>query len=111
MKHYDQNLKERVIADYLSGAGTYRQLQGKYGVDFRLIHQWVQAFKDCNTSKKMPAKKKNVKLNEDLPKEVKQLQEELRQARLYNKLLEALVDIGKEKYGIDLRKKNGTKQS
>jgi Integrase core domain. len=37
-----------------------------------LIHQWVQAFKDWNTSKKMPAKKKNVKLNEDLPKEVKQ---------------------------------------
>lgn len=29
MKHYDQNLKERVIADYLSGGGTYRQLQGK----------------------------------------------------------------------------------
>jgi hypothetical protein len=38
------------------------------------------------------------------------MQEELRQARLYNKLLEALVDIGKEKYGIDLRKNNGTKQ-
>lgn len=36
---------------------------------------------------------------------VKQLQEELRQARLYNKLLEALVDIGKEKYDINLRKK------
>lgn len=111
MKHYDQNLKERVIADYLSGGGTYRQLQGKYGIDFRLIHQWVQAFKDTNTSKKMPSKKEIVKPIEDLPKEVKQLQEELKQARLYNKLLEALVDIGKEKYGIDLRKKNGTKQS
>ncbi|MBK9291968.1 MAG: hypothetical protein IPM52_10125 [Bacteroidetes bacterium] len=48
---------------------------------------------------------------EDLPKEVKLLQHELRQARLYNKLLEALVDIGKEQYGIDLRKKHGTKQS
>jgi transposase-like protein len=111
MKYYDQHLKERVIADYLSGRGTYRQLQRKYDIDFRLIHQWVQAFKGTNTSKKMPAKKQNVKPNEDLPKEVKQLQEELRQARLYNKLLEALVDIGKEKYGIDLRKKNGTKQS
>lgn len=111
MKHYDQHLKERVIADYLSGGGTYRQLQAKYGIDFRLIHQWVQAFKGTNTSKKMPSKKQNVKPNEDLPKEVMQLQEELRQARLYNKLLEALVDIGKEKYGIDLRKKNGTKQS
>jgi len=39
MKHYDLNLKERVIADYLSRDGTYRQLQGKYGIDFRLIPQ------------------------------------------------------------------------
>lgn len=111
MKNYDQHLKEQVIADYLSGGGTYRQLQRKYGIDFRLIHQWVQLFKDSNTTKKKPSEKESVNPNEDLPKEVKQLQEELRQARLYNKLLEALVDIGKEKYGIDLRKKNGTKQS
>jgi transposase-like protein len=111
MKHYDQNLKERVIADYLSGGGTYRQLQTKYGISFQLIHNWVQAFKSSNTSKKKPSKQKDVKPNEDLPKEVKQLQEELRQAKLYNKLLEALVDIGKDKYGIDLRKKNGAKQS
>jgi hypothetical protein len=59
----------------------------------------------------MSSKEENVKSIEDLPKEVKELQEELRHARFYNKLLEALVDIGKEKYGIDLRKKNGTKQS
>jgi transposase-like protein len=44
MKHNDQKLKERVIADYLSGGGTYHQLQGKYGIDFRLIHLWVLAF-------------------------------------------------------------------
>jgi transposase-like protein len=68
MKHYNQNLKERVIADYLSGGGTYRQLQGKYGIDFRLIHQWVQAFKDTHTSKKMPSKKENVKPIKDIPK-------------------------------------------
>lgn len=45
MKNYDQRLKERVISDYLSGGGSYRQLQGKYDIDFRLIHQWVQDFK------------------------------------------------------------------
>jgi transposase-like protein len=111
MKKYDQNLKERVIADYLSGGGTYRQLQAKYGISFQLIHQWVQVFKGTNTKPMKPSKQQNVKLDEDLPKEVKQLREELRQAKLYNKLLEALLDIGKEKYGIDLRKKNGTKQS
>lgn len=111
MRQYDHNLKERVIADYLSGVGSYRELQAKYGVDYRIIHSWVKSFKNSNTNKKKPSMQDNVKLNEDLPRDLKQLQEELRQARLYNKLLEALVDIGKEKYGIDLRKKNGTKQS
>lgn len=32
MKNFDQNLKERVISDYLSEGGTYRQLQAKYGI-------------------------------------------------------------------------------
>lgn len=111
MKQQNQNLKEQIISDYLTGGGSYRQLQAKYGIDFRLIHQWVQSFKGSNSKPTKVSKQQNANLSEDLPKEVKQLQEELRQARLYNKLLEALVDIGKDKYGIDLRKKNGAKQS
>ncbi|MFN4083870.1 MAG: helix-turn-helix domain-containing protein [Bacteroidia bacterium] len=111
MKKHDQKLKERVISDYLSGGGTYRQLQAKYGISFQLIHQWVQDFKGRGTKSLRRARELNIKPEEDLPKEVKQLQDELRQARLYNKLLEALVDIGKEQYGIDLRKKHGTKRS
>lgn len=111
MEKYEQNLKEQVISDYLSGGGSYRQLQAKYGVDYRRIHQWVQSFKGLNPRQIKPSKQVNVKLDEDLPKDVKLLQDELRKIKLHNKLLEALVDIGKEKYGIDLRKKNGTKQS
>lgn len=109
MKNYDQRLKERVISDYLSGGGSYRQLQGKYDIDFRLINQWVQDFKGTGTKTVKPSQPITVKLEEDIPKDVKQLQDELRQARLYNKLLEAFVDIGKEQYGIDLRKKHGRK--
>lgn len=110
-KTYEQSLKERIISDYLSGGGTYRQLSSRYGIGFQLIHQWVQAFKGNGKSNLKKSKQTNVKPIEDLPREVKQLQDELRQARLYNKLLEALVDIGKEQYGIDLRKKHGTKRS
>lgn len=36
MKHYDQNLKERVIADYLSDGGTYRQLQAIRDLEYEL---------------------------------------------------------------------------
>lgn len=62
MKHYEKNLKERVIADYLSGGGTYRQLQVKYSIDFRLIHQWFQGYKGAIIFKKMLSKKGDVKL-------------------------------------------------
>jgi transposase-like protein len=110
-KTYEQTLKERVISDYLSGGGTYRQLSAKYGISFQLIHQWVQAFKGNGKSTVKKSHQADENSPENLPREVKQLQDELRQARLYNKLLEALVDIGKEQYGIDLRKKHGTKRS
>ena len=41
---------------------------------------------------------------------MKQLQEELRKAKLHNKLLNAMIDIDKEQLNIDIRKKSGTKQ-
>ena len=47
---------------------------------------------------------------EELPADVKQLQEELRKAKLHNKLLNAIIDIAEEQLKIDIRKKSGTKQ-
>ena len=109
-KQIEQTEKEKIIAEYLAGGITYRDLQAKYGIDFRCIHHWVQQFTGKYSGHK-PRKSKLVKPFQDLPTDVKQLQDELRKAKLYNQLLEALLDVGKEQYGLDLRKKPGTKQS
>lgn len=106
----NQNCREKIIADYFSGGVTFRELQAKYGVDYRTIHGWVQQFKGNYASAVKPKLTKNVKRKADLPPVVKSLQDELYKAKLYNKLLETMIDIGKEQYGIDLRKKPGTKQ-
>ncbi len=106
--------KEKIIAEYLAGGITYRQLQAKYGVDFRTIHGWVQQFRGRYNSSNHSPKSKIAKPNqptEPLPKEVKLLQAELRRLQLHNELLEAMIDIGKDQFGIDLRKKSGAKQS
>ena len=106
--------KEKIIAEYLAGGISYRELQAKYGVDFRTIHGWVQQFRGRYTTSNKPAKSKVSKPNqttEQHPKEVKLLQAELRRLQLHNELLEAMIDIGKDQFGIDLRKKSGTKQS
>ena len=106
-----ENKKEKIISEYLQGRTTYRKLQSKYGIDFRTIHSWVQEYTGKTKSRKKKKELAIVNSAQDLPKEVKQLQEELKRVKLHNQLLEALVDIGKEEFGIDLRKKGGTKQS
>ena len=37
--------KESIVAEYLLGNHTYRQLGKKHNVDYRIIHSWVMKFK------------------------------------------------------------------
>lgn len=101
--------KEAIIAEYLTGDYSYRQLGLKYGIDFRKIHYWVSNYKG-----KIKSVKKSIKAKEQvavLPAEVKQLQAELRKAKLHNEVLEEMLKLSEQLTGIELRKKFGTKQS
>jgi len=45
-----------------------------------------------------------------LPTDIKQLQHELRKARLENELLNAVIDIAEKELKVDIRKKSGSKR-
>ena len=101
--------KEAIIAEYLTGDYSFRQLGDKYGLDFRKIHYWVSTYKG-----KLKPQKKQAKAPEQaapLPNAVKQLQAELRKAKLHNEVLEEMLKLSEQLTGIELRKKFGTKQS
>ena len=100
--------KEAIIAEYLLGENTYRKLEIKHGVDFRLIHSWVTKFQGKPVRKPKSIQRENVQ--EQLPSDVKQLQEELRKAKLHNELLNAIIDIAEDQLKINIRKKPGTKR-
>lgn len=103
--------QEAIIAEYLLGETTYRKLGAKHGVDFRVIHHWVSRFQGKPVKKAKPKIKSTDDLRkEELPTDVKQLQEELRKVKLHNKLLNAMIDIAEDQLKIDIRKKSGTKQ-
>jgi transposase-like protein len=113
MKKSEKTVQEQeaIIAEYLLGDTTYRKLGAKHGVDFRAIHYWVTKFQGKPVKKVKPKIKSTDDLpQEELPTDVKQLQEELRKAKLHNKLLNAMIDIAEEQLKIDIRKKPGTKQ-
>ena len=102
--------KEAIIAEYLMGETTYRKLEKKYGIDFRVVHSWVTKFKGNPLRKKILKQSAISKEQEaPLPIDVKQLQEELRKSKLHNKLLNAMIDIAEEQLKIDIRKKSGTR--
>jgi transposase-like protein len=85
--------QEAIIAEYLLGATTYRKLGAKHDVDFRVIHHWVARFQGKPVRKIKPKNKTEDIPKEELPTDVKQLREELRKAKLHNKLLNAIIDI------------------
>lgn len=110
----DRSIREAIVAEYLSGGVTLRELEKKYGYHFAVIGQWTRKFKQLPQVLDLAEKlKKGQELIDfkELPEDVRLLQDQLRMANLKNQLLEAMLDIGKEQYGLDLRKKSGTKPS
>jgi transposase-like protein len=105
---FKREIKEKIVQEYLNSGKTLQVLGEQYGVSAVSISKWVRA---TQPSKVQKSRKRREPVLPPLPIEVKALQEELRKAQLHNKLLNAMLDIGKEEYGLDLRKKPGTKQS
>ena len=103
--------KEAIIAEYLTGGITFRKLGLKHGVDFRTLHSWVNLFRTGSLKKaKSKTSKQSEQKDETLSSDVKQLQEELRKSKLYNELLNTMIDIAEDQLKIDIRKKSGTKR-
>lgn len=107
--------KEVIVAAYLSGRYTYRELSVKHNYSLGAVHKWVKQSTD--RMGKAAVKKKIVSppsLPEDghpMPTDVKTLQSELRKAQLLNKLLNEVIVIAEEDFGVPIRKKPGTKRS
>ena len=104
-------LKESIIAEYLSTGLSFRKLGAKHGMNFRNIHRWVMQYQGLMkkpTTQKSSQSKAGLS-KEGLPTDVKELQEELRKAQLLNEVLTETIKIAEEELGLAIRKKSGTK--
>lgn len=103
-----------VVARYEEGGVSLRDLEAEYGINFRKIHRWVKEAEAvggiAEWEKQRAQGELTAEQSKQLPKDVRRLQKELEEARLYNKLLNAMIDIAEEQMGIDIRKKPGAKR-
>jgi transposase len=110
----DPRIREAIVVDYLSSGSSLREMEVKYGHSYAIIGRWVKRYKDQSGTQELVRKAQEAaaaQSNQAVSQEVKDLQDQLRMANLKNELLEALLQIGKEQFGLDLRKKPGPKQS
>ena len=119
----DSGLKQTIINEYLVGSFSYRQLGKKYGISYNTIHRWILAHQQQQLEQgqaiaqaailqtmKEDAKATDQPLISNPAEQIKELQKQLAQERLHNKLLTAMIDVAEEELKIPIRKKYGTRQ-
>lgn len=105
------DMKRTVVQQWHLGLLTLKEILLTLKIKRRTFRQWVrwEYYHRVVKHKISSYMKQETKLQE-LQKQLKALEENLQYERLKNEALEMLIDIGKEKYGVDLRKKTGAKQ-
>lgn len=104
--------RAEIVGEYLKGGVTLRSLGKKHGINFRTIHRWVKEDEGLKGpgSEEKKAWRGLVTRDAELGSEVKRLKKELEEARLYNRLLNTMIDIAEEQFEIPIRKKPGAKR-
>ena len=75
------------------------------------IHRIVMSKASKTIERRESGKKSVIKEEASLPDDLETLKQELRQARLKIELQDLMLDIASKEFGVDIRKKSGTKPS
>jgi transposase-like protein len=109
---YSVAFKRKVAQDYLSGDQSQRQLAARYGISHQNVYQWSKDF-----SSELREEETTIVMTEQEQKELdalkkqnKHLKEKLDYEQMRTFALETMIDLAKEKLGVDVRKNFGAKQ-
>lgn len=106
--------KEReIVSTVLNGNLTYREVAEETGVNIRTVQYLMGKFaKSTNVAQQMSRKVSANPTPEDyaaLQREVERLRKELRHEKMRADVNSTMVDVAEEMFGIQIRKKAGTK--
>ena len=109
-----QERRFEVVGEYEKGGVSLRDLERKYGISRATLHRWVKEAEAVGGIAEWERLRAEGALTKKqsaaLPKEVRLLQKELEEAKLYNELLNAMIDIAEDQLGVKIRKKPGARQ-
>lgn len=109
---FDLAFRRKVSQDYNSGTESLKQVAARYDINFRNVQRWSKEF-----SYELSEEETTIVMTEQEQKELaalkkqnKLLQEKLDYEQMRTFALETMIDLAKEKLGVDVRKNFGAKQ-
>ena len=118
VKRYPDELKIRIVKEYLTTDVSRKELSTQYGFGKgATLDKWIRIF-GGGISKKvepqllraMSEERKLSKKAGDQEARIKQLEQALAQEQLKTKALNTMIDIAEEQFNIPIRKKAGSKR-
>jgi len=107
----DEKVALMIITDHENEGLGYRILAEKYGMSRMQIHRIVMSKASKKTERAEPVEKPVIREEAAFPDDKEALKEALRQAWLKIELQDLMLDIASKDFGVDIRKKSGTKPS
>ena len=112
---YEESFMRMVVREFETGDLSLRQVALKFGIRYQNIQYWKARFGNdiavLTTQCDQPMTPEEQKEQAALKKQLAQLQKENEYLKMKELALETMIDIAKEEFNIDLRKKSGTKPS
>lgn len=109
---YGLAFRRKVAQDYLNGDESQRQVAARYGIDRSYVHQWSKEFSsELSEEENLTVMTEQEQKELDaLKKQNKILKDKLDYEQMRTFALETMIDLAKEKLGVDVRKNFGAKQ-
>lgn len=122
VKRYPDEIKLKVVQDYLTTGQGVKELMAKYHIEgVNTIGKWVKKFgnpkpdegeierdKIMSKSKQKPSEKSKKQL--ELEARIAALEKELSHEKIRSEALSTLIEVAEKELKVDIRKKPGAKQ-
>lgn len=112
-RSYTDEFKKEIVNGFESGKFSVLQLEKLYGISSTVIYRWIYKFSTFNEKGIRVVEMKqssSLKLKE-LAQKVKDLERIVGQKQIKIDYLEKMIDIAKDEFDIDIKKKHNTSQS
>ena len=110
---YTKEFKNQLVKEFESGKFSVLELERLYGVGNTLIYGWIYKMSTFNNKgyRVIEMKDSAQKKVKDLENKIKELERMIGMKQIKIDFLEKMIEIAKDDFNMDIKKKLGTPQS